>query len=108
MKPNILKLLNQCIEDGVAIGYSRAHKHTESPSVERITECISKEIEMEIHEWFDVLDDNGPDVEADQHFLDRIAMAGSQIDSGAKMSLIIDDMDAARAVSMLGQIIRLR
>ncbi len=53
MKPKLLPLLNQCIEDGIQRGYRRAHKHCENPSEDVIFENIETCIMGEIYEWFD-------------------------------------------------------
>lgn len=53
MKPKALKLLEQCIEDGVAFGLGRAYKHTKTPTTEQIQQSIEDAILHEVHEWFD-------------------------------------------------------
>ena len=53
MKPKSYQLLIQCIEDGVAYGYSRAHKHTDNPSEDMIKDNIENGVLNAIHEWFD-------------------------------------------------------
>ena len=52
MKPNVLKLIEQCVEDGIILGWNRAHKHTDDPSPNFVQEQISYSIMGEIHEWF--------------------------------------------------------
>lgn len=52
MKPKSYQLLIQCIEDGVAYGYSRAHKHTDNPSEDMIKDNIENGVLNAIHEWF--------------------------------------------------------
>ena len=52
MKPKFYQLLIQCIEDGVAYGYSRAHKHTENPSGDMIKDHIENGVLNAISEWF--------------------------------------------------------
>jgi hypothetical protein len=47
-----------CIENGIQLGISRAHKHTETPSVEELHQQIEASIMTEIHEWFDFGDVN--------------------------------------------------
>jgi hypothetical protein len=53
MKPNTYKLIERCIEDGVPIGYARAHKHTEKPLDDLIFNEIIHAVMLEISEWFD-------------------------------------------------------
>lgn len=53
MKPNAYKLLMQCVETGIALGWNRAHKHNDEPSEEAIKLAIERAIETEICEWFD-------------------------------------------------------
>lgn len=53
MKPKTLKLLEQCIEDGVEVGLSRAYKHTDWPTKEEIRHFVGHAVLHEIHEWFD-------------------------------------------------------
>ena len=53
MKPNIRTILTQAIERGIDYGWSRAHKHTDSPTTESIVEQIEIEIWNEIDEMFD-------------------------------------------------------
>jgi len=53
MKAKFYPLLVECIELGVRLGVSRAHKHTENPSPETISENVTREIMNELNEWFD-------------------------------------------------------
>ena len=53
MKPKILPVLEMCIDNGLAYGYTRAFKHTENPTEEHITNTIKDSIMHEIYEWFD-------------------------------------------------------
>lgn len=52
MTPKDFKLLVRCVEDGVAYGYNRAHKHTDSPTAEVIRDQIENAVIDEICEWF--------------------------------------------------------
>ncbi len=52
MKPNAYKILQRCIDDGIAYGMRRAFKHTESPTREEIGLHIERAITTEICEWF--------------------------------------------------------
>lgn len=53
MKPKALKLLERCIEDGVAFGINRAYKHTSTPTKEQIQQAVEYAIAVEVHEWFE-------------------------------------------------------
>jgi hypothetical protein len=53
MTPNHRKLLELCIEKGIAYGYARAHKHTDRPDERVITEAVELAIWEELDEWFD-------------------------------------------------------
>lgn len=53
MKPKLLRVLEQCIDTGVNIGWNRSHKHTDTPSEEQIKDSIITAIENELFEWFD-------------------------------------------------------
>lgn len=52
MKPDIYKLIEKCVDDGVAYGLHRAYKHTDKPTAEQIQENIRQAIMYEICEWF--------------------------------------------------------
>ena len=53
MTPKFLRLLEQCIHDGVLIGHTRAYKYSDAPSKTDINESIVNEVLNELHEWFD-------------------------------------------------------
>lgn len=53
MRPKTFQLLERCVEYGVGRGYTRAHKHTDSPTEDQIKEQIQSCIMDEICEWFD-------------------------------------------------------
>jgi hypothetical protein len=52
MKPRLMPVLQQCIENGVNLGWNRAHKHNDAPPAEHIQDCIEQAIWHELHEWF--------------------------------------------------------
>lgn len=56
MRPDLFKLLEQCVENGVKLGVHRAYKHEEEPSTEAIVDKITQSVMAEINEWF-VFDD---------------------------------------------------
>ena len=53
MKPKLMKVLEQCLEVGMARGWDKAHKHTDEPSEEMIKNEMLFAIEHEMYEWFD-------------------------------------------------------
>ena len=58
MKPKFLPVLEMCIENGLAYGYTRAFKHDDDPSEEFILNTIKESIMHEINEWFDMENTN--------------------------------------------------
>jgi len=53
MRPKIRQILEECIENGVVVGYSKAHKHTDYPERYTIQQSIEDAIWFEIDERFD-------------------------------------------------------
>lgn len=53
MEPNTYKLIEMCVESGVAYGLTRAYKHNDKPTAEQIEEKIRQAIMNEICEWFE-------------------------------------------------------
>ena len=58
MKANLYKLIERCVEDGVAYGYTRAHKHTENPSEDMVKDAMIDAVMLEICEWFEFEQEN--------------------------------------------------
>lgn len=52
--PKTYHILDRCVEDGIAIGYNRAHKHTDDPSRQLLIQEIHREVMNEICSWFDI------------------------------------------------------
>tara|TARA_S200002703_G_scaffold153739_1_gene155610 strand:- start:1700 stop:1933 length:234 start_codon:yes stop_codon:yes gene_type:complete len=52
MKPNTRAILEECIDNGIASGYDRAHKNTDAPHEVLIFSSISDAIWLEIDEKF--------------------------------------------------------
>ena len=52
MTPDTRKLLDRCIEDGVAVGLRRAFKHTDQPTEDALAEEIQRAVGVQIDEWF--------------------------------------------------------
>lgn len=55
--PKTYELLYRCVEDGIAMGISRAFKHDSRPSEDTIGENIHREVMNEICEWFNIKDE---------------------------------------------------
>ena len=53
MKPNILKLLERCIEDGTHTGVHRSFKYTDEPTRDQIIEQVVHNVMNEVYEWFE-------------------------------------------------------
>ena len=53
MKPKIRPILELCIDEGVRVGYHRAHKHTEQPNEDWVIETINNEIMNVIDLYFE-------------------------------------------------------
>lgn len=53
MRPRFLNLLESCVDNGITLGYNRAHKHTDTPEEHQVKEAIYNAIMHEIHEWFE-------------------------------------------------------
>ena len=45
-------LVERCIQDGIMMGWNRAHKHTDNPTKEAVLENIGQAIMLELNEWF--------------------------------------------------------
>ena len=54
--PKTYELLYRCIEDGIAMGFTRAYKHDSRPDHDIVKENIHREVMNEIHEWFNIKD----------------------------------------------------
>lgn len=52
MKPNEYLILSECVEDGINLGYTRAHKHTDTPTEQQIKEAIEQAVMSEICQYF--------------------------------------------------------
>lgn len=52
MKANEYLILSECVEDGINLGYTRAHKHTDNPTEQQIKEAIEQAVMTEICQYF--------------------------------------------------------
>lgn len=52
MRAKEFALMSRCVEDGVAYGYTRAHKHTDTPTEEEIRRAIYDAVLNEICDCF--------------------------------------------------------
>jgi hypothetical protein len=59
MKPKEWMVLDMVVEDGITLGWARAHKHQENPSPDFIKNMIFESVTAQIHEWFDMEDGDG-------------------------------------------------
>jgi hypothetical protein len=57
MKPKTYQVLTMAVEEGVAYGVHRAYKHSDNPTPEYMTNCISDAVLNSICEWFDLDED---------------------------------------------------
>lgn len=58
MKPKFQNILVNAVESGVALGYRRAFKHTDSPKEDHILQTIVTAVMSEIYENFTFEDEN--------------------------------------------------
>ena len=58
MKIKYQVILTRCIENGISIGWKRAHKHTDDPGVTAIHYNIELAIIQEMQDVFDFSDEN--------------------------------------------------
>jgi len=58
MKPKTYKVLEMCIENGIKMGISWAHKNDDRPTTEVIGLAINAAIDYEIRKWFELEVDN--------------------------------------------------
>jgi hypothetical protein len=54
MKPKPHLVLEMCIKNGIDRGWTRAHKHFETPPENMIKQETEEAIWQEIWEWFDM------------------------------------------------------
>ena len=52
MTPDAYKVLTMAVENGVALGVMRAHKHSAKPTDEAIIAAVERAVIDEICEWF--------------------------------------------------------
>jgi hypothetical protein len=52
LKPNIYKIISDCVERGIDFGWNRAHKYTDIPDESLIKQEVEKYIMLEICENF--------------------------------------------------------
>ena len=52
LKPNTYQILSDCVEHGINAGWTRAHKHTDTPSEELIKQEIEHYIMLDVSENF--------------------------------------------------------
>jgi len=52
MKPNINKIIEMCVQNGIEEGWTKSHKHLDNPSPATIKCNISHKIMEELYEYF--------------------------------------------------------
>lgn len=52
MKVDEYAVMRQCVESGVHHGWTRAHKHTDTPEADYVIRCIEDSIMLSISQWF--------------------------------------------------------
>lgn len=52
MKVREYELLNDCVQRGVQMGWTRAHKHTDSPTPDHIQMAILDAVMLSVAEYF--------------------------------------------------------
>lgn len=57
MKVDEYKVLVMVIENGVNLGWNRAHKHSETPEDYYVKNCIEEAVMLELLEYFNFDDD---------------------------------------------------
>lgn len=57
MKVDEYKVLVMCLENGVQVGWNRAHKHSDTPEDYYVRQCIEEAVLHEIFEYFKFDDD---------------------------------------------------
>lgn len=53
LRPRLDRILDLCIENGIELGWNRAHKHTDNPPADTIKAEIAQAIWTELDEYFD-------------------------------------------------------
>ena len=53
MKPNLRRILGLCLSEGISYGFTRAHKHTDTPDRSVIETSIYDAVMLQIDEFFD-------------------------------------------------------
>ena len=51
-KPDVYKILTECVELGIKSGWNHAHKHSDAPSENHIKEQIEHCVMLNISEYF--------------------------------------------------------
>lgn len=52
MRANEYRLLQECVESGISLGWARAHKHHDNPTPGQIQQAIEDAVMLEINEYF--------------------------------------------------------
>lgn len=57
MKPKFRRVLETALEEGVRLGYNRAHKHIQNPHDNVIVDSVVENVMLCLDEWFDFEED---------------------------------------------------
>lgn len=52
LRPKTYRVLEQAVEEGILLGWNRAHKHEDQPHEETIKDVIRANVMLTISEWF--------------------------------------------------------
>lgn len=52
LKVNVYAILTKCVDDGLELGWNRAHKHTDTPDKDCILQNMYDGVMLEISEFF--------------------------------------------------------
>ena len=53
MKPKFRRVLETALEEGVRLGYNRAHKHVENPHEDAVVDLVVEGAMNSLYEWFE-------------------------------------------------------
>ena len=55
------KVIDMAVENGIVLGWNRAHKHTDTPSVDQIQDAIHMAVMNELGDWLVFPESHDPD-----------------------------------------------
>ncbi|MBI3184698.1 MAG: hypothetical protein HYZ28_21385 [Myxococcales bacterium] len=60
MRVRAYEVLSRAVDEGVAYGWRRAHKHTDAPGEDAIKDQVTQAVLSEVCEYFDFADESDP------------------------------------------------